>query len=289
MHIKTFRDRQKFVMLDNVLNEPVRVAYTDKGSGPPLLLLHGIPTWSFLFHEMIDQLSENFRVIAPDMLGYGYSDLRDCFDRSIEIQADMIESLLAYLGISQAHFVAHDIGGGVAMILADRSPELVRSMVLSNSVAYDSWPIEEMLSLAHPKNAKMKPEDMRQLLSKTFEVGLSRKERRTSEFEEGIMTPYLEREGIVSMVRNAASLNTNHTTCLTSKLHKLTQPTLFIWGIDDQWQPVSTAERLVNDLPDAQLHRVENCSHWVPQDAPEEFTTATIDFLNSIEAAISRI
>ncbi|MBA2116776.1 alpha/beta fold hydrolase [Bremerella alba] len=288
MNIETFRDRQQTISLAGIVREPVEVAYTDLGDGPPLLLLHGIPTWSFLFHEMIDELAKDYRVIAPDMIGYGFSDHRDNFDRSIEVQADMIEQFLGHLDVASAHFVAHDIGGGVAMILADRSPELVRSMVLSNSVAYDSWPIEEMLSLAHPRNAKMKPEEMKELLEETFEVGLSRPERRTQEFKDGVMTPYLQTDGIVSLVRNASSLNTNHTTPLTASLNKITQPTLLLWGEDDQWQPISTAKRLVQDMPDAKLHAIKNCSHWVPQDAPEEFTQETLRFLNSIESAISQ-
>ncbi|MHC2067551.1 alpha/beta fold hydrolase [Bremerella sp. T1] len=287
MNVQSFRERQQTVMLEGIVGEPVRVSYTDIGSGPPMLLLHGIPTWSFLFHEMIDDLAKQYRVIAPDMIGYGFSDRRDCFDRSIEVQANMVEQLLKHLEISYAHFVAHDIGGGVAMIVADRSPEIVRSMVLSNSVAYDSWPIEEMLSLANPDNTKMSPDEMKQFLSKTFEVGLSRPEKRTDEFKNGIMAPYLDQEGIRSLVRNAASLNTNHTTSLTARLNKLNQPTLFLWGEDDNWQPISTAERLVEDMPHAKLTPIKKCSHWVPQDAPDEFTRETLNFLESVDASVA--
>lgn len=283
MNFKTFRERQQTIELAGIIDVPLTVAYTDIGEGEPLILLHGIPTWSYLFHEIIEPLAQHYRVIAPDMIGYGYSDRRDRFDRSIEFQANVIERFLAELDIESAHFVAHDIGGGVAMIVVDRTPKLVRSMVLSNSVAYDSWPVDEMLALGHPRNAKMKPEEMRGLLEKAFEFGLSRPERLTDEFREGIMAPYLEPEGIVSMVRNAASLNTNHTTPLTGRLGRMSQPTLMVWGVDDRWQPVSTAECLVKDMPNAKLHAVKNCSHWVPQDAPEEFTAATLDFLKQFQ------
>ncbi|WP_417735220.1 alpha/beta fold hydrolase [Rosistilla oblonga] len=282
MDFQTFRQRQKNITIDGIIDEPVTVAYTDVGVGEPLLLLHGIPTWSFLFHEIIDPLSQRYRVIAPDLIGYGYSDHRYRFDRSIEVQADMIERFLDKLGIPAANFVAHDIGGGVALILADRSPDLVRTMVLSNSVAYDSWPIDEMLQLGHPRNAKMAPEDVKQLMEEALDVGLSRPDRLTDEFRTGIAKPYLEPDGIVSLVRNAASINTNHTTKLTDRINRLTHPTLLLWGVDDQWQPVSTAEQLVKDMPNAKLHAVENCSHWVPQDAPEEFAGAVLEFLDQV-------
>ncbi|TWU15523.1 alpha/beta fold hydrolase [Allorhodopirellula heiligendammensis] len=280
MNHQTFRSRQKSIEINGIIDESLTVAYTDVGKGDPVLLLHGIPTWSYLFHEIIEPLSERYRVIAPDLIGYGYSDRRDRFDRSIAVQADVIERFLAELDIESAHFVAHDIGGGVALILADRVPKLVRSMVLSNSVAYDSWPVDEMLTLGHPRNAKMKPEEMKELLEKAFEFGLSRPERLTDEFREGVMAPYLDPEGIVSLVRNASSLNTNHTTPLTDRLSRMSQPTRLLWGVDDRWQPVSTAERLIRDMPHAELHPIKNCSHWVPQDAPEDFTALTLDLLN---------
>ncbi|QDS87867.1 2-hydroxy-6-oxo-6-phenylhexa-2,4-dienoate hydrolase [Rosistilla ulvae] len=280
MNFQTFQQRQKRITLDGIIDEPVTVAYTDVGAGEPLVLLHGIPTWSFLFHEIIEPLSQRYRVIAPDLLGYGFSDHRDRFDRSIEVQADMVERFLAELDIPAAHFVAHDIGGGVALILADRSPDLVRTMVLSNSVAYDSWPIDEMLKLGHPRNAKMEPADVKQFLEEAFKVGLSRPDRLTDEFRTGISKPYLQRDGIISLVRNAASLNTNHTTKLTERIKLLKQPTLLLWGVDDRWQPVSTAEQLVKEMPNAKLRAIENCSHWVPQDAPQEFTEAVLGFLD---------
>ncbi|MCC9655167.1 alpha/beta fold hydrolase [Rhodopirellula halodulae] len=286
MKIQDFRNRQQTISLDGVIDEPLQIAYTDIGEGEPLLLLHGIPTWSFLFHEVIDELAKHYRVIAPDMVGYGYSDRRDRFDRSIEFQADVTERFLEHLGIERAHFVAHDIGGGVALILADRHPELVQSMVLSNSVAYDSWPVDEMLALGHPRNAKLQPEEMREKLVESFEFGLSRKERLTDDFKEGIVTPYCEPDGIVSLVRNAASLNTNHTTPLTDRLPKMNQPTLLLWGEDDKWQPISTAEQLVKDMPHAEMHPMKNCSHWTPQDNPEEFASATLEFLQRIPVAV---
>lgn len=286
MNVQDFRKRQQTLSLTGVIDEPLTVAYTDVGDGEPLLLLHGIPTWSFLFHDVIETLAKQYRVIAPDMIGYGYSDRRDHFDRSIEVQADFVERFLEEIDVASAHFVAHDIGGGVAMILADRNPELVRSMVLSNSVAYDSWPVDEMLAMGHPRNAKLSSEEMTGKLVESFQFGLSRPERLTDEFKEGIVAPYQDREGIVSLVRNAASLNTNHTTTLTDRLGEMQQPTLLLWGVDDRWQPFSTAENLVRDMPNAKLHPMKNCSHWVPQDNPEEFAQATLEFLQATAAAV---
>ena len=94
------------------------MAWTELGEGPPIILLHGIPTWSFLYNEVIPQLAESARVIAPDFLGHGYSDRRDFFDRSLLAQTGMIMRLMDHLGIECTDFVGHDTGGGVALIMA---------------------------------------------------------------------------------------------------------------------------------------------------------------------------
>ena len=77
-----FRQRQRAAELDGLTYKPLRVAWTDLGEGEPVILLHGIPTWSFLYNEVIPLLADS-RVIAPDFLGHGYSDRRDFFDRSL--------------------------------------------------------------------------------------------------------------------------------------------------------------------------------------------------------------
>jgi haloalkane dehalogenase len=80
---EAFGQRKTAADLDGLSYAPLRVAWTDVGAGEPVILLHGIPTWSFLYNEVIPLLSPHHRVIAPDFLGHGYSDRRDFFDRSL--------------------------------------------------------------------------------------------------------------------------------------------------------------------------------------------------------------
>ncbi len=113
-----FRQRQRAAELDGLSYKPLRVAWTDVGEGEPVILLHGIPTWSFLYNDVIPLLAPDRRVIAPDFLGHGYSDRRDFFDRSLLAQTAMIIRLMDHLGLERADFVGHDTGGGVALIMA---------------------------------------------------------------------------------------------------------------------------------------------------------------------------
>ncbi|MGA7304861.1 MAG: alpha/beta fold hydrolase, partial [Rhodothermales bacterium] len=122
---EAFRRRQKTADLDGLSYKSLKVAWTDVGEGDPVILLHGIPTWSFLYNEVIPLLAEHARVIAPDFLGHGYSDRRDFFDRSLLAQTDMIIRLMDHLGIERATFVGHDTGGGVSLIMAIDHPDRV--------------------------------------------------------------------------------------------------------------------------------------------------------------------
>jgi pimeloyl-ACP methyl ester carboxylesterase len=275
-----FVARQKHIALDGIAPLPVTVAYTDIGAGPPLLLMHGIPTWSYLYHQVIDRLAETHRVIAPDFIGHGSSDMRDGLDRSLLAQRDMILAFMDALSLPAATLVGHDTGGGVALIMAVENGTRVDRLVLSNIVAYDSWPIDDMIQVGHPGWAKKSNEEIRAFLVGGFDDGVSRKAQLTPEFVNGIVAPYLTDEGKISLIRNASSLNTNHTTMLIGRHQQIAAKTLLVWGENDPWQPVEDGERLAVEIPDATLVRVKNASHWIPQDAPDEWLDSVQRFLS---------
>jgi haloalkane dehalogenase len=281
MHHEEFRQRQRTLELDGVAHIPLQVAYTDIGEGPPIVLMHGIPTWSYLYHDVIGRLSRHCRVICPDFLGHGHSDRRDCFDRSLVAQRAMIVALLDALGLGAATLVGHDTGGGVALMMAIDNPDRVDRLVLSNIVVYDSWPIDDMIMLGNPGWREKSTVEIRDFLLAGFKDGISRPERLSREFLDGIVAPYVDEEGKISLIRNASALNTNHTTALVDRHGTVRAPTLLAWGVDDPWQRITDGERLAREIPNANLVRVENASHWVPQDAPEEWSTAVLAFLGT--------
>ncbi|MET1414410.1 alpha/beta hydrolase [Roseibium sp. HPY-6] len=275
-----FIARQKHIALDGLAPAPIDIAYTDVGSGDPLILMHGIPTWSFLYHQVIDRLSESYRVIAPDFIGHGSSDKRDGLDRSLLAQRDMISAFMDALSVSKATLIGHDTGGGVALIMGVENADRVDQLVLSNIVAYDSWPIDDMIQVGHPGWAKKSNDEIRDFLVGGFDDGLSRKDQLTPEFVNGIVAPYTTDEGKVSLIRNASSLNTNHTTMLIGRHQQIKAKTLLVWGEDDPWQSIADGEKLASEIPDATLVRVQNASHWIPQDAPDDWLVHVLPFLS---------
>jgi pimeloyl-ACP methyl ester carboxylesterase len=280
---ETFRHRQQRITLSGLGPLDLEMAYTDVGGGQPVLLLHGIPTWSFLYHDVIPQLSQHCRVLAPDFLGHGYSDRRDRFDRSLRAQTDAILRFLDNLGLEKATFVGHDTGGGVALITAIEHPDRVERLVLSNVVAYDSWPIDDMIALGNPQWRSKDAAEVADFVASGLPDGIHRKERLTAEFRDGIVAPYSDEEGKISLIRNASALNTNHTTALIDRHREIAAPTLCLWGVHDPWQTIRDGERLAQEIPGARLERVE-ASHWIPWDAPDEFSSAIAEFLRDAPA-----
>ena len=265
-----------------VAHIPVTVRYIDRGEADrgTVLLMHGIPTWGYLYHAVIPPLvAAGYRVIAPDFLGHGWSDRRDRFDRSFQDQARMIIALLSALGLERVDVVGHDTGGAVALILAIEHASMVNRLVITNSVCYDRFD-DDMLDFGHPLRWKPRPvEDLVIALEESLAAGLSNPDQLTPEFRAGIIAPWASEEGKLSLLRNASALNANQTMALVDRHGTITAPTLVLWGMDDPWQKAEDGQRLASEIPGAQFWAIAGASHWIQQDAPEQFAETVQAFL----------
>ncbi|ELZ26763.1 alpha/beta hydrolase fold protein [Halogeometricum pallidum JCM 14848] len=269
-------ERQDSATVD-VDGHDLDVAFYDEGSGDPVVLLHGIPTWSYLWRDVVPGLEDERRVIVPDMVGYGNSSMEDGFDRSIRAQEEMVDGLLDELGVETVSFVGHDLGGGVGLRYASHRPDAVDELVLSNAVAYDSWPIGTVANLGLPSTVEENGVDgLQEMLD-----GLYRKtlfdDDPSEEFVEGMKAQWRSERAAVSLCRNAVATNTNHTTELD--YGAIAAETLLLWGTDDEFQPVSYAERLRDDLSGAEVRGLDDAEHWVMQDRPDAYREELRSFL----------
>ncbi len=129
-----FPFKRHFVDLEN----GSRIHYVDEGDGPVLFFLHGNPTWSFMYRDMISELSERFRCIAMDLSGFGLSVAPSFFEFTAREQAEVVEDFVNELNLEDVTLVAHDWGGPIGLWVAGRNQDRFRGFVLGNTFA---WPI----------------------------------------------------------------------------------------------------------------------------------------------------
>ena len=116
-----------------------RLHYIDEGRGPVLLLLHGNPTWSFLYRHLVARLNRRFRCVALDYPGFGLSSSRPGYGFTPAEHAAVVEHFVAELGLDSFTPVLHDWGGPIGLAVAGRHPERVRALVITNTFA---WPVD---------------------------------------------------------------------------------------------------------------------------------------------------
>ena len=132
-------DRSIFPFRDRLLEiDGCRVHYVEEGDGPPLLLLHGNPTWSFLYRDVIKGLRGRFRCVALDYPGFGLSTARAGYGFTPAEHADIVERFLLTLDLSDVTMMVQDWGGPIGLGVASRHPERFRALVIGNTWA---WPV----------------------------------------------------------------------------------------------------------------------------------------------------
>jgi len=250
-------------------------------------LLHGMPGWGYAWSAVLPALAGKARVLIPDLLGFGYSDKRDCFDRSIAAQSAILEDWMKNLGLGRVTVAGHDIGGGVALRLATLYPARVERLCLIASVCYDSWPSAALHSLGHPQvDQRLSSRRVASLLKRKLKQVMFTPS--SDEFIAGLIQPYATEVGKLSLIRNAVALNTNLTLEISHLLPQLQLPTLILWGQDDNNQPIHYAERLAGDIPGARWALIQGTRHFPMLEKPAIVADFLAKFVASADTSPSR-
>ena len=171
-----------------------RIAYTRQGRGSAIALVHGIPTSRHLWRNVIPLLAASgHEVLAIDLLGYGDSDKPSDADLGIQAQSEIIFQALSALGWKRATIVGHDIGGGIAQLVAINHPEILDRLVLIDSILYDSFPEPGIARLKEPVWDEILGAanfDLKKGLAKGFSRGMFHTDRVTAELVDAYERPF---------------------------------------------------------------------------------------------------
>jgi len=121
--------------------------FVDEGQGQPILMLHGNPTWSFYYRNLIKTFSEKYRTVVPDHIGCGLSDKPQAYDYSLETHIQNAYQLIKFLDLKKIILIVHDWGGAIGFGLVTRYPELFEKIVILNTAAYPSEHIPQRINL----------------------------------------------------------------------------------------------------------------------------------------------
>ncbi len=262
----------------------IRMRWEEEGEeGPPVVFIHGIPTSPRLWRHVIPRV-QDARSMAWEMVGYGAS-IEEGLNRDISVakQADYLADWMREVGLESALLVGHDLGGGVAQILAVRRPELVRGLVLINAICYDSWPIPDVKAMraAGPLVERLPNAVVRFNLY----VGLflrGHDDRARAEESIAQHWPYYEAAGgATALVRQFRSLDVNDTLAIADQIPNLNLPARLVWGAADRFQEIGYGYRLAYELG-APIERIEGAKHFVPEDHPEQVAAAVVTLLGQM-------
>ncbi len=255
------------------------LAYVDEGDGPPAVLLHGFPTSSHLWRDLVPILAPRFRAVAPDLLGYGDSDKpEDPAALTVSRQAGYVRELVEALGLADPAVIGHDIGGGVAQLLAlDLG---VRSMVLVDSIAFDSWPIEAVRMLQDADPEGVDESFARAMVGAALDTGMARPTRLSDEDREEYARPWMADP--MAVIRAALGIDGRGLVGTEARLGALDVRVLVVWGEEDPFQPAELAERLGEAMLGATVALLPGCSHYVTEDAPEAVHPLIADYLRRV-------
>ncbi|MCS6844579.1 MAG: alpha/beta hydrolase [Caldilineales bacterium] len=259
-----------------IRSEPIELAYSEIGSGPPLVLLHGLGGGQDNWQLQVPALAPRYRLILPDLRGHGRSPKPKGPYRMEQMAAD-VAKLLRRLEAWPAHVLGLSLGGAVALQLALDEPRLVRSLVLVNTLpkfATADWR-QRMLGVRRFVAAYVLGMDRiaEQVAGRLFpkpEQGLLRAEA----------AAHLARNDLAAY---RASLWAVARFDVTPRLSKIACPALVIAGDQDTTLPLEPKRRLAEQIPGARLLVVPNSGHATPLDQPEAFNAAVLGFLAQIE------
>ena len=250
------------------------IRYYDVGSGPPLVLIHGLggdaDDWAFC----LEALSASHRVIALDVLGFGRSD-KPAIEYRISVFVDMLERFLAALGIGRAAVLGHSLGGWIAAAFALKSPDAIDNLVLVDSAGV--W-----------GDARELPVDFRvstrEHLREVFDHLFYDKSLATDTLVDLAYALHLERGDGTTIANVLANLRDGRED-LDRALGKLQVPTLVIWGEQDEIIPLATGRRMQRLIANSHLAIIPNCGHLPELEKPAEFVRCVLEFLQPAGAA----
>jgi pimeloyl-ACP methyl ester carboxylesterase len=258
-----------------------RISYTEQGTGPVALFVHGVLLNGYLWRHQLADLSDIRRCIAVDLLAHGDTEITPDQDVSVTANAKMLKEFLDALNIDQVDLVGNDSGGGIAQIFAALFPERVRSLTLTDCDTHDNWPpeaFEPFLAMAAAGGLRatldaMLADKNAYRSSQALGPAYEHPEQLSGDTIEKYLRPLVRtHQRTRDLQRFLAAFDDKHTLAIEARLRTLKAPTLIVWGTDDVYFDLKWSHWLAENIPGTR-RRVEfkGARIFFPEERWEEF------------------
>jgi haloalkane dehalogenase len=269
-----------------------RQHYLDEGSGDPVVMVHGNPTWSFYYRRLAADLRRDHRVIVPDHVGCGLSDKPQTqeYPYTLERRVDDLDRLLAHCGLERnVTLVVHDWGGMIAMAWAERHPEKIARLVILNTAAFhlpEGKAVPWQLKLARTPLGTVLVRGLNAFCRGAASDCVTRRPL-SRDVRDAYLAPYDSwgnRAAVLRFVQDIPLAPEDPGYDLITKTAEglarfRDTPALVCWGMRDFVFDGDYLAEWERRLPNAAVHRFPDCGHYVLEDASEEILALVREFL----------
>lgn len=261
--------------------EGLGIAYRELGEGPAVLLLHGWPTSSYLWREVMPPIAAANRVVAVDLPGFGGSSKPLDADYGFDFHASVLDGFLAALGIEQVALGVHDLGGPIGLDWARRNADRVTALALLNTLVYPEFS-DAVLAFV---DACSNPQT-RQFLSSpegleaAMQLGLADPTKLTDEVLAAVREPFAGEDARTALMDAGKGLEPAGFERIAAWLSTIEFPVRVVYGAEDRILPeiAETIARLAADVPQAEVTALPGCGHFLQEEAPAEIGALLAEF-----------
>ena len=250
----------------------MRIHHREAGEGPPVVLLHGWPTSSFLWRDVMKPIARRHRVIAPDLPGFGASPKPPGAAYTFAFFEEALDELLDALGVEETAIAGHDIGGPIALHWALGRRERVTHIALLNTLVYPELS-DAAVQFVHACRTPGLREQLTSPagLAAAMKLGVADPATITDEVLEGVTAPFRSDEDRLALARAGIGLELDVVAEMARELPGLRTPLRVIYGEQDRILPdiADTVARLRRDVPHAEVTALAGCGHFLQEEEPE--------------------
>jgi haloalkane dehalogenase len=271
----------------------VRLHFVDEGTGDPVVLLHGDPTWGYLYRNFIPALARGHRCIVPDHMGMGKSETPvDPYPYRLSHHVANLEALLLSLDLEHITLVLHDWGGPVGLGFAIRHPHLIRRLVLMNTWASAPWPggpLPRLLEVIRSDRGERFVVEKNGYLKPALTGTTHHRNRLTPTVMDAYRAPFPTPQSRRALLCWSRDIPVSDTDASYPEMKRIEEqlflfastPILLVWGMQDPVLPPPVLRWWETRYPQAATCEVEDASHFLQEDAPEQIVGRIAQFLDS--------